>query len=63
MDEVISNPTQFIKVAVRYDFVVNEFPRIQVPAAKKAGPEDFRDMSKIQRQLIVKRLIDRVDEI
>jgi len=41
MDEVITNPTQFIKVAVRYDFVVNEFPRIQVRQPKKPGRRIF----------------------
>lgn len=51
------------KIAVKVDFVVNEFPRIHVPAKQVEGPLNFRDMSKIQRQLIVKRLIEHVNEI
>jgi hypothetical protein len=51
------------KIAAKVDFIVNEFPRIRVPAKKTENPQDFSDMSKIQRQLIVKRLIEHVNEI
>jgi hypothetical protein len=63
MSEITSNPIQFTKIAVNYDFIVNEFPRIKVPSKQNTDPQKFGEMSKIQRQLILKRLIERVDEI
>jgi hypothetical protein len=63
MSEITSNPIQFTRVAVKCDFVVNEFPKIKVPSLPKKDPDKFTEMSKIQRQLILKRLIERIDEI
>ncbi len=58
-----TTPIHDAKIALKVDFVVNEFPRIQVPAKKVENPQDFRDMNKLQRQLILKRLIERVNDI
>ena len=63
MTAIVSNPTRFTGSEVKVDFIVNEFPRVKVPAPKSDEPQDFRKMSKIQRQLIVKRLIEHVDQI
>lgn len=63
MTTIVSNPTRFTGNDIKVDFMVNEFPRIKVPAPKPDEPQDFRKMSKIQRQLIVKRLIEHVDQI
>ncbi|MHC1741384.1 MAG: hypothetical protein AB9897_09775 [Anaerolineaceae bacterium] len=63
MAETMSNPTQMTRMEVKYDFVVNEFPRIRIPSPNKREPENFREMSKLQRQIIVKRLIDHLNEI
>ena len=63
MAEVDSNPTQITKVTANLNFVVNEFPRIKVPSQQKAAPEKFTEMNKIQRELILMRLIEKVDEI
>lgn len=63
MSEIATNQLKTVIVAEKIDFVVNEFQRIKVPAAKKVEPEDFRDMSTIQRQIIMKRLIEKVNDL
>jgi hypothetical protein len=63
MTVTVANPTQTTRIEVKYDFVVNEITRIKIPAQQQTEPQNFRDMSKIQRQLIVKRLIDHIDNI
>jgi hypothetical protein len=60
---IASDSAQQTRITAKYDFVVNEFPRIHVPAKKNDELQDFREMNKIQRQLIIKRLIERVEEI
>ena len=63
MTELISNPTKCSTVAVKMDFVVNEFSRIKVPPQRITEPQNFREMSTMQRQMIVKRLIEHVNEL
>ncbi len=60
---ITSDPAQQTRITAKYDFVVNEFQRIHVPAKKANELQDFHEMNKIQRQLIIKRLIEKVDEI
>lgn len=64
MTDTVTHQQHETNVSVNYDFVVNEFPRIRVPEAPKVQePQNFVEMSKIQRQIIVHRLIDRLNEI
>ena len=63
MPETILHSVSQQKVEAKIDFVVNEFSRIQVPPQKKADPQEFREMSTIQKQLILKRLIEHVHEL
>jgi len=50
------------KVSVAMTFVVNEFPRIQIPP-RKAEPKEFEDLSSPAQQKLMKRLIDRVKDL
>jgi hypothetical protein len=63
MKEVSTNPIPESKVSLDYSFVVNEFPRIRVPRKSEPAPTDFREMPKMQRQMIVRRLIEHLHEI
>lgn len=63
MKEVSANPIPESKVSVNYSFVVNEFPRIQVPRKPEQAPTDFREMPRMQRQMIVRRLIEHMHEL
>ena len=63
MSELASNPIAMTHVSAKFDFVVNEFPRIKVPPQKKGNLKDFGEMNTIQRELIGKRLIERVNDL
>ena len=62
MSEITSNPADFLKTQVKYDFVVNEFPRIKVPT-KTQEPQNYKEMPRNQREKLLMRLIEKVDEI
>ena len=51
------------KMAVELNFVVNEFPKIQIPKSKPTEPEHFQDMKTSKQQMLMKRLIDHVKDI
>lgn len=63
MSEITSNPADFLKMQVNYDFVVNEFPRLKVPQQPQAETKEFKEMNKNQREMLLMRLIEKVDEI
>ena len=63
MSEIDVSKTSFTHLATEMTFVVNEFPRIQVPSKQKKDPEQFNEMSTAKRQKLMERLIDRVKEI
>lgn len=63
MSELNSNPAEFLKMQVSYDFVVNEFPRIKVPQQPQPETQEFKEMNKNQREMLLMRLIEKVDEI
>jgi hypothetical protein len=44
-------------------FVVNEFPRIQIPPKPKLDPDKFQDLRRSERQMLMERLIDKVKDI
>lgn len=63
MDKLISNPADFLKMQVNCDFVVNEFPRIKVQTIRNTNTQDFKDLSKAQREMLLMRLIEKMDEM
>lgn len=63
MADILSHPLSPTQVETKLNFIVNEFTRIKVPSQSKAEPREFREMSTIQKQLILKRLIEHVSEL
>lgn len=51
------------KLTVGMTFVVNEYPRIQVPRKQSTEPEKFQELSTSKQQMIMKRLINRVKDL
>ncbi len=50
------------KMAVELNFVVNEFPKIQIPKGKPE-PEHFQEMKTSKQQMLKQRLIDHVKDL
>ena len=61
-DLEMKRTSQQPKMAVELNFVVNEFPKIQIPKSN-LEPEHFREMKTSKQQMLMKRLIDHVKDI
>ncbi len=62
-DLEVKRTSQQPKMAVELNFMVNEFPKIQIPAGKPTEPEHFQEMKTAKQQMLMKRLIDHVKEL
>ena len=63
MTDLNTRKINFSDLGVQMNFVVNEFPLIQVPPKQVTVSREFHEMSLPQRQKLVERLIVRVKEL